>query len=102
VFGSMLGYTAYLYALKNLPVSTVSLYAYVNPVIAIVLGSVVLDEPFTLRIALASLLVAGGIVVVKVYQVPRVPQVPQVPRVPQVTTIEAPCKRRGRGAYAMR
>jgi drug/metabolite transporter (DMT)-like permease len=99
VFGSMLGYTAYLYALKNLPVSTVSLYAYVNPVIAIVLGSVVLDEPFTLRIALASLLVAGGIVVVKVYQVPRVPQVPQVP---QVTTIEAPCKRRGRGAYAMR
>lgn len=94
VLGSIVGYTAYLYALKNLPLSTVSLYAYVNPVIAVVLGAVVLDEPFTLRIALASLLVAGGIAVVKVSRVPQVPQAAKVP--------EDPCKTRGRGAYAMR
>jgi len=65
VFGSLLGYTAYLYALKNLPVSTVSLYAYVNPVIAVVLGSVVLGEPFTLRIVIASVLVFAGIAIVR-------------------------------------
>jgi drug/metabolite transporter (DMT)-like permease len=65
VFGSLVGYTAYLYALKNLPVSTVSLYAYVNPVIAVLLGSLVLNEPFSARIAFASLLVFLGIAVVK-------------------------------------
>lgn len=65
VFGSLVGYTAYLYALKNLPVSTVSLYAYVNPVIAVLLGSLVLNEPFSARIAVASLLVFLGIAVVK-------------------------------------
>ena len=55
--GSVAGFTAYAYALKHLPVSTVSLYAYVNPVIAVVLGTVVLSEPMSPRI-----LVAGGVV----------------------------------------
>jgi drug/metabolite transporter (DMT)-like permease len=65
LFGSLLGYTAYMYALRNLPVSTVSLYAYVNPVIAMVLGSVVLAEPFTFRIVVASVLVFAGIAIVR-------------------------------------
>ena len=46
VAGSLVGYTAYVYALKHLPVSTVSLYAYVNPVIAVALGALLLGEPF--------------------------------------------------------
>jgi drug/metabolite transporter (DMT)-like permease len=91
IFGSLLGYTAYLYALKNLPVSTVSLYAYVNPVIAVVLGAMVLDEPFTIRIALASLLVASGIAIVKF---PRARPVPQAPRVPQVSQVPRVASRR--------
>jgi drug/metabolite transporter (DMT)-like permease len=65
LFGSLLGYTAYMFALKNLPVSTVSLYAYVNPVIAMVLGAVVLAEPFTMRIVAASVLVFSGIAIVR-------------------------------------
>jgi drug/metabolite transporter (DMT)-like permease len=65
LFGSLLGYTAYMFALKNLPVSTVSLYAYVNPVIAVVLGSVVLAEPFTPRMVIASALVFLGIAIVR-------------------------------------
>jgi drug/metabolite transporter (DMT)-like permease len=65
VFGSLIGYSAYMYALKNLPVSTVQLYAYVNPIIAVLLGWLVLNEPFTARIAVASLLVFAGIAVVK-------------------------------------
>lgn len=65
VFGSMIGFSAYFYALKYLPVSTVSLYAYVNPVIAVVLGTLVLGEPFSLRIVVAAMFVFGGIAIVR-------------------------------------
>jgi drug/metabolite transporter (DMT)-like permease len=65
VFGSILGFPAYVYALKHLPVSTVSLYAYVNPVIAVTLGTVVLDEPFHLRMLLAAGLILAGVAVVR-------------------------------------
>ena len=65
VFGSLVGYTAYVYALKHLPVSTVSLYAYVNPVIAVVLGTLLLGEPFGWRVVAASAIVFAGIAVVR-------------------------------------
>ena len=42
------GFGAYIYALAHLPVSFVSLYAYINPVIAVALGALLLGEPFTL------------------------------------------------------
>jgi len=64
LFGSLVGYTAFVYALKYLPVSTVSMYAYVNPVIAVVLGSVLLAEPFGPRVVIASAMVLVGIAVV--------------------------------------
>jgi drug/metabolite transporter (DMT)-like permease len=63
--GSLVGFTAYAYALKHLPVATVSLYAYVNPVIAVLLGTVVLDEPLNPRIALASAIVLAGAMLTK-------------------------------------
>jgi drug/metabolite transporter (DMT)-like permease len=63
--GSIVGYSSYVYALKHLPVSFVSLYAYVNPIIAVVLGWLVLSEPFTARVIGASALVLAGIWVVK-------------------------------------
>jgi drug/metabolite transporter (DMT)-like permease len=63
--GSIVGYSCYVYALKYLPVSTVSLYAYVNPVIAVVLGTLLLSEPFSLRIVFASALVFAGIAIVR-------------------------------------
>ena len=65
VFGSIAGYSAYIYALKHLPLSTVSLYAYVNPIIAVALGSLLLDEPFGARIVLASALVLIGIAIAR-------------------------------------
>ena len=49
VFGSIVGFSAYAYALKHLPVATVSLYAYANPVIAVVLGALMLAEPLDSR-----------------------------------------------------
>jgi drug/metabolite transporter (DMT)-like permease len=63
--GSLVGYTAYAYALKHLPVSTVSLYAYINPVIAVALGAIVLGEPLNARIAIASAVVLAGVAMVR-------------------------------------
>ena len=63
--GAIGGFSAYAYALKHLPVSTVSLYAYVNPVIAVVLGTLILREPFDARIALAGSVVLVGMVLVR-------------------------------------
>ncbi|MSO81677.1 MAG: multidrug DMT transporter permease [Acidobacteria bacterium] len=65
-FGSLAGYPAYVYALKYLPVSTVSLYAYVNPVIAVLLGTRLLAEPFGPRVMVATATVLMGIAVVRV------------------------------------
>jgi drug/metabolite transporter (DMT)-like permease len=65
IFGSVIAYTAYVYALKYLPISTVSLYAYVNPIIAVVLGTLLLSEPFSLRIVVAAALVFVGIAIVR-------------------------------------
>ncbi|HUE86852.1 MAG TPA: EamA family transporter [Vicinamibacterales bacterium] len=100
LFGSLLGYTAYMYALKNLPVSTVSLYAYVNPVIAVVLGSVVLAEPFTMRIVVASTLVFSGIAIVR--RRSRSTGFTESAALETPTTPADPCKTPGPDAYATR
>ena len=63
--GAVGGFVAYTYALRHLPVSLVSLYAYINPVIAVALGVAILGEPFTLRMAAAAALVLGGVAVVR-------------------------------------
>lgn len=64
-FGAIGGFSAYAYALKHLPVATVSLYAYVNPIIAVVLGTLVLQEPFDSRMGIAAAVVLTGILLVK-------------------------------------
>lgn len=69
--GSIVGYSAYVYALKYLPISTVSLYAYMNPIIAVVLGTLLLSEPFSMRIVLASALVFAGIAIVRSTSTPQ-------------------------------
>ena len=58
--GSIVGYSAYIYALRHLPTATVSLYAYANPVIAMVLGALIANEPFGPRVIVASLMVLTG------------------------------------------
>ena len=63
--GSIVGFSAYAYALKHLPIATVSLYAYINPVIAVLLGTVVLREPFSARIAVAGAVVLAGTAIVR-------------------------------------
>jgi drug/metabolite transporter (DMT)-like permease len=63
--GAIGGFVAYTYALKHLPMAFVSLYAYVNPIIAVVLGAVILDEPFTARMVTAAAIVLGGVALVQ-------------------------------------
>ena len=63
--GAIGGFVAYTYALRHLPVSLVSLYAYINPIIAVALGVAILGEPFTSRMALAAALVFGGVAIVR-------------------------------------
>jgi drug/metabolite transporter (DMT)-like permease len=62
VFGSILGYTAYTYALRHASPTIVGTYAYVNPVIAVLLGWLILSEPVTARTFLAMALILGAVV----------------------------------------
>jgi drug/metabolite transporter (DMT)-like permease len=62
--GSIAGFSAYAYALKYLPVATVSLYAYVNPVIAVLLGTLILGEALSPRLAVAGTVVLMGMYLV--------------------------------------
>lgn len=64
VFGSIIALLSYQYAIKSLPISTVALYAYINPFIAILLGCVLLNERFTYYTAIAFVLTITGIYLV--------------------------------------
>jgi drug/metabolite transporter (DMT)-like permease len=61
VFGSLVGFSAYIWLLRAAPLSLVSTYAYVNPVVAVVLGAMLLGEAINLRV-----LAAGGIILAAV------------------------------------
>jgi drug/metabolite transporter (DMT)-like permease len=62
VFGSLVGYTAFVWLLGNVPVTTASTYAYVNPVVAVVLGMLFREEQLTVRTLLAVVLIIGAVV----------------------------------------
>jgi len=64
VMGSVTAYACFSYALRKLPMTIVSLYAYVNPLVAVVLGWVVLDEKLNAKIWVAILLTVAGIYIV--------------------------------------
>ena len=67
VFGSWLAFTAYAWLLQNASISRVATYAYVNPVVAIVLGFLILDEVIT-----PVTLLGAAIIVVSVALVIRI------------------------------
>ena len=67
IFGSIVGYSSYIYALSNLPVAIVSIYNYINPVVAVFLGWLFYREPFGLREAVAMAVIFVGVATVKRY-----------------------------------
>ena len=64
VLGSLAAFVAYIYALTHLPVSIVSLYAYINPVIAVALGTLLLGEPCGMHMVLAVAIILAGLAIV--------------------------------------
>ena len=60
IAGSLVAYSAYIYAIQHLPLQLVSLYAYINPMIAVALGTLLLNEPLSARIIVAAVLVFAG------------------------------------------
>ena len=67
VFGSLVGYSAFVYAMDKLPVAIVSVYSYVNAVVAVALGWLFYREPFGWRETGAMLIIFAGVAVVKRY-----------------------------------
>lgn len=65
VFGSIVGFTAYVYVLRHLSATVAGTYAYANTVVAVFLGWLVLDEPVTTRTLVAMAIVIGAVVWVK-------------------------------------
>jgi len=64
--GSIVGYTAYGYALDHASATVVGTYAYVNPVVAVALGWMFLSEPVTLRTITAMGLILGAVLWIQV------------------------------------
>ena len=61
VFGSLVAFTAYTWLLQHAPVSQVSTYAYVNPVVAVVLGAIVLAEPITPSVIIGAAVIVAAV-----------------------------------------
>ena len=65
LLGSVVAFVAYSYALKHLSIAVVSLYTYVNPIIAVALGIFLLHEPFDFRQLAAAVVIAVGMLIVR-------------------------------------
>jgi drug/metabolite transporter (DMT)-like permease len=64
LFGSLMGFTAYLWLLRNTTPARASTYAYVNPLVAVFLGWLVLGEPLTWQTILAAALIVSSVVLI--------------------------------------
>ncbi len=69
VFGSWVGYSAYIWLLKHVPTPKVATYAYVNPIVAVFLGWLILREPFDKFIAIGSAVIVVAVALVTTAQV---------------------------------
>jgi drug/metabolite transporter (DMT)-like permease len=85
IFGSLIGFSAYIFILGNASPTSVSTYAYVNPVVAVLLGWALAGEELTLRMMVAAAIIVASVVLLTLRPAKRV-------RPPVV-----PLRRRGRG-----
>jgi len=70
LIGSVSAYACYSYAIKKMPMTIVSLYAYINPIVAVILGWLVLSEKLNMRVGIAIILTIAGIYLVNLgYQI---------------------------------
>jgi drug/metabolite transporter (DMT)-like permease len=71
VFGSLVAFSAYVWLLRNAPLSLVATYAYVNPVVAVILGALILGEQVTAPILIGGAVVVAGVGLVVSVERPR-------------------------------
>lgn len=69
IFGSLVGYSAYIWLLKHVPTPKVATYAYVNPIVAVFLGWLILHESFDTYIAIGSAVIVVAVALVTTAQV---------------------------------
>lgn len=68
IFGSLVAFTSYIWLLKATSPAKVSTYAYVNPVVAMILGWTLAEEPLTVRNILAAAIVLTAVILITTYQ----------------------------------
>jgi drug/metabolite transporter (DMT)-like permease len=69
-FGSLVGYSSYVYAMDRLPVAIVSIYPYINSIVAVFLGWLFYREPFGTREAISMAIIFASVAAVKHYAAP--------------------------------
>lgn len=75
IFGSLIAFVCYLYALQNLPTEQASIYAYINPMVAVILGSIIFDEKVSIYLAIGGLVTLLGVYLVnRAYKITTVEQ----------------------------
>jgi drug/metabolite transporter (DMT)-like permease len=62
--GSVFAFVAFIYTMKHLDAPVAALYAYINPIMAILVGSVIVQEPLTLNIIIGSIITLVGVYIV--------------------------------------
>ena len=70
-FGSLIGFTAYIYLLGAATPAKVSTYAYVNPIVAVILGWAIAGEPITSRTLVAAMVILAGVAIITLANVPK-------------------------------
>jgi drug/metabolite transporter (DMT)-like permease len=78
-FGSVVGYTAYVWLLANAPLGLVSTYAYVNPVVAIVLGVLFRGEELTVRLLIGAVVIVAAVALVVRQEPPVATEIEEAP-----------------------
>jgi drug/metabolite transporter (DMT)-like permease len=68
VLGTLIGFVAYTWLLRNAPISLVSTYAYVNPLVAILLGNWLAQEPLNWEVTLAAAIIIGSVVLINSFK----------------------------------
>ncbi len=70
-FGSLVGFVSYGWLIQNAPVSLTSTYAYVNPIVAVLLGWLFAGEELNARIAVASVIIVGAVIMINLSRSPK-------------------------------
>lgn len=76
VFGAIIGFSSFIYAMSRLPVALVSIYTFANPIVAVFLGWLILNEPFGYRELIAMVVIFSGIALVRRSEIARQQKIP--------------------------